>query len=74
MMKTVATKTPGSYGVALDKHEKNAWVEDPVLSGAQLEHYKYPGPDQQPKQSSPYLAAVMRASRSVRLSPQGRPY
>lgn len=38
-----ATKNPGSFGVALDKAEKHAWVVNTGLG--ELQRYNYPGPD-----------------------------
>jgi hypothetical protein len=45
MTKLFATKTPGSFGVALDRRETHAWVENPGLSKGQLKRFDYPGPD-----------------------------
>lgn len=66
--------TAGDYAVALDKHEKRAWVEDPAASANQLLQYKYPGPDPQPKSS---LSVPGGGYAGVALSPaapQGKPY
>jgi sugar lactone lactonase YvrE len=51
MTNLFATKTPGSFGVALDKHEKHAWVENSSASTGQLQQYKYPGPAKRAKQT-----------------------
>ncbi len=51
MTNLFATKTPGAFGVALDKHEKHAWVENSNASAGQLQQYKYPGPHRRAKQS-----------------------
>jgi len=69
-----ATETPGSYGVALDKREKNAWVEDPSISGAQLERFKYPGPDKRAKQVFAVPGGGYAGVALSPASPQGRPY
>jgi hypothetical protein len=45
MSNLFATRNPGSLGVALDRREKHAWVENPGLSSGQLQRYVYPGPD-----------------------------
>lgn len=43
MMNLFATKSSGSFGVALDKAENHAWVANPGLG--ELQRYNYPGPD-----------------------------
>ena len=45
MTNLFATKNPGSFGVALDKSENRAWVENGGLTAKQLQRYNYPGPD-----------------------------
>lgn len=74
MTNQFATQAPGSFGVALDKHEKRAWVENPNASAGQLQEYKYPGPDKAAKQS---IAVSGGGYAGVALSPaahQGAPY
>ncbi len=74
MTKTFATGTPGAYGIALDKHEKNAWVENPSLSSGQLQQYKYPGPDKQAKHAMTVSGGGYAGVALSPASPQGRPY
>ena len=66
--------TPGAFGVALDRSEKNAWVENPGASSGQLQQYKYPGPDKAPKHS---ITVPGGGYAGVALSPPaaaGEPY
>jgi DNA-binding beta-propeller fold protein YncE len=74
MTKLFGTQKPGSYAVALDKREKNAWVENPGATSYQLLQYKYPGPDSRPKRG---ISITGGGYAGVALSPaamQGRPY
>jgi len=74
MTNLFATKSPGSFGVALDRRQMHAWVENPGLSAGQLQEYKYPGPDKKPKQS---ITVSGGGYAGVAVSPaatQGAPY
>jgi len=74
MTNVFATQSAGAFGVALDKHEHNAWVENGSLSGGQLQRYHYPGPDKRAKES---ITVPNGGYSGVALSPsapQGAPY
>jgi len=69
-----ATQHPGSFGVALDRREDHAWVENPGLSAHQLKQYVYPGPDKRPQKA---FTIPGGGYSGVALSPaaaQGKPY
>lgn len=74
MTNLFATQTPGSFGVALDKGEKHAWVENPALSSGQLQQYIYPGPDKHPKQSVTVTGGGYAGVALSPAAPQGSPY
>jgi hypothetical protein len=72
MTNLFATGMPGSFGVALDKREKHAWVEN--AGYGLLQRYKYPGPDAQAQESitvpnGGYVGVAVSPA-----SPQGAPY
>jgi hypothetical protein len=69
-----ATKNPGSFGVALDRREKHAWVENPGVSSGQLQQYKYPGPDKHPKKSITVPSGGYAGVAVSPAAPQGSPY
>jgi hypothetical protein len=69
-----ATKNPGSFGVALDKREKHAWVENPALSAGQLQRYAYPGPDARATQSITVPGGGYAGVALSPAAPQGHPY
>ncbi|MBV8067341.1 MAG: hypothetical protein JO113_05150 [Candidatus Eremiobacteraeota bacterium] len=74
MTNLFAKKHAGSFGVALDKREKHAWVENPSLSTRQLQRYVYPGPD---KHAIEGLTVTGGGYAGVAVSPpapQGAPY
>lgn len=74
MTKIFAAKTSGSFGVALDRRERHAWVENPGLSAGQLQRWKYPGPDKKPSAS---ITVPGNGYAGVAVSPpapQGKPY
>ncbi|MBV9334117.1 MAG: hypothetical protein JO146_08920 [Candidatus Eremiobacteraeota bacterium] len=74
MSRLFATQSPGAFGVALDKHEHNAWVENGSLSAGQLQRYHYPGPDKAAKES---ISVPNGGYAGVAVSPpapQGAPY
>ena len=74
MTNLFATQSPGAFGIALDKHEHNAWVENGSLSGGQLQRYHYPGPDKHAKES---ISVPNGGYAGVAVSPpapQGAPY
>lgn len=68
------TQTPGSFGVALDRHEKHAWVENSSSSTGQLQQYKYPGPDKHAKQSIAVTGGGYSGVAVSPAAPQGAPY
>lgn len=74
MTKPFANQLGGAFGVALDKAEKIAWVEDPALSAGQLLEYRYPGPDKQPKQAISVPGSGYSGVALSPAAPQGRPY
>ncbi|MBV8532053.1 MAG: hypothetical protein JO104_12115 [Candidatus Eremiobacteraeota bacterium] len=74
MTKLFATKTSGSFGVALDKHEKHAWVENPARSAGQLQRYAYPGPDKRALESITVPGGGYAGVAVSPASPQGKPY
>jgi DNA-binding beta-propeller fold protein YncE len=69
-----ATQSEGAFGIALDKREKTAWVENPSLNSGQLQEYKYPGPDKQPKQSVTVTGGGYAGVALSPAAPEGRPY
>ncbi len=74
MTNLFATKNPGSFGVALNKGETQAWVENPGLSSKQLQLYHYPGPDTKAMKS---ITVPGGGYAGVAVSPaalQGAPY
>jgi hypothetical protein len=74
MTNLFATKTPGSFGVALDKHERHAWVINPGLSAKQLQEYVYPGPDSRWQQTVTIPGGAYEGVAVSPASPQGAPY
>ncbi|MBV9717905.1 MAG: hypothetical protein JOZ77_01180 [Candidatus Eremiobacteraeota bacterium] len=74
MTNLFATKHPGSFGVALDKRENRAWVENPGLSAGQLQEYLYPGPDKGSKQSITVPGGGYAGVALSPAAPQGAPY
>jgi hypothetical protein len=74
MTNLFATKHPGSFGVALDKPEKHAWVENGGVSAGQLQQYHYPGPDKHPRQSITVTGGGYSGVAVSPASPQGGPY
>ena len=74
MTNLFATQTPGSFGVALDKREKQAWVENSGASTGQLQQYKYPGPDKKAKQSITVPGGGYSGVAVSPAAPQGSPY
>ncbi|MGA8575001.1 MAG: hypothetical protein WB609_04840, partial [Candidatus Cybelea sp.] len=74
MTNLFATKHPGSFGVALDKSENRAWVENAGLTAKQLQRYNYPGPDNRATES---ITVPGGGYAGVAVSPaarQGAPY
>jgi hypothetical protein len=74
MTNLFATKNPGAFGVALDNLEKHAWVEDPALSGKQLQRYAYPGPDSRALQEITVTGGGYAGVAVSPSAPQGVPY
>jgi hypothetical protein len=74
MTNLFATKNPGSFGVALDRREKHAWVENPGLSQGQLQRYGYPGPDQRAMESITVPNGGYAGVAVSPAAPQGQPY
>lgn len=74
MTNQFATQTTGSFGIALDKHEKHAWVENSGASTGQLQQYKYPGPDKHAKQSIVVPGGGYSGVAVSPSAPQGKPY
>lgn len=74
MTNLFATKNPGSFGVALDKREKHAWVENPGLGAGQLQRYVYPGPDTRATQSITVPGGGYAGVALSPAAPQGQPY
>jgi hypothetical protein len=74
MTNLFATKHPGSFGVALNKHETRAWVENPGLSAGELQQYIYPGPDKGTKQSITVAGGGYAGVALSPAAPQGLPY
>jgi hypothetical protein len=74
MTNLFATKNPGSFGVALDKREKHAWVENGGLSQGQLQRYAYPGPDKHPMESITVPNGGYAGVAVSPAAPQGAPY
>jgi sugar lactone lactonase YvrE len=74
MTNLFATKTPGSFGVALDKREGHAWVENPALSSGQLQRYDYPGPDKRALQKITVTGGGYAGVAVSPASPPGQPY
>lgn len=74
MTNLFATKTPGSFGVALDKLEKHAWVENPALSSGQLQRYAYPGPDSRALEQITVTGGGYAGVAVRPAAPQGVPY
>ena len=72
MTNLFATGTPGSFGVALDKREKHAWVEN--AGYGLLQRYKYPGPDAHPQQSITVPDGGYAGVAVSPAAPQGAPY
>jgi hypothetical protein len=74
MTNLFATKNPGSFGVALDKLEKHAWVENPALSSGQLQRYAYPGPDSRALEQITVTGGGYAGVAVRPAAPQGVPY
>jgi hypothetical protein len=74
MANLFATKNPGSFGVALDRRQMHAWVENPGVSAGQLQQYRYPGPDKHPKQSITVSGGGYAGVAVSPAAPQGAPY
>jgi DNA-binding beta-propeller fold protein YncE len=74
MSNLFATNHPGSFGVALDKRENHAWVENPGLSNGQLKRYHYPGPDARSTDSITVPGSGYAGVAVSPASPQGLPY
>lgn len=74
MTNLFATKNPGSFGVALDKRENRAWVENPGLSTKQLQRYAYPGPDSRASESITVPGGGYSGVALSPAAPQGAPY
>jgi hypothetical protein len=74
MTNLFATKTSGSFGVALDKSEKHAWVENPGVTAGQLQQWVYPGPDTHAKQSITVPGGGYAGVAVSPPAPQGLPY
>lgn len=74
MTNLFATKSPGSFGVALDKRERHAWVENPGLSNGQLQRYKYPGPDARALEKITVTGGGYAGVAVSPAAPQGAPY
>lgn len=74
MTNVFATQSAGAFGVALDKHEHNAWVENGSLSGGQLQRYHYPGPDKRAKESITVPNGGYSGVAVSPSAPQGAPY
>lgn len=74
MTNLFATKAPGSFGVALDKREGHAWVENPALSNGQLQRYDYPGPDKRALQKITVTGGGYAGVAVSPPAPQGAPY
>jgi hypothetical protein len=74
MTNLFAMKNSGSFGVALDKREKHAWVENPSLGAGQLQRYVYPGPDTRATQSITVPGGGYAGVALSPAAPQGKPY
>ena len=74
MTNLFATKNPGSFGVALNKRENRAWVENPGLSAKQLQRYAYPGSPGRPMESITVPGGGYAGVAVSPAAPQGAPY
>jgi hypothetical protein len=74
MTNLFATKHPGSFGVALSRREKHAWVENPGVSSGQLQRYAYPGPDRRPQEAITVPGGGYAGVAVNPAAPQGAPY
>jgi|HubBroStandDraft_4_1064222.scaffolds.fasta_scaffold00017_23 hypothetical protein len=74
MTSLFATKNPGSFGVALDKSENRAWVENAGLTAKQLQRYNYPGPDSRATESITVPGGGYAGVAVSPAAPQGAPY
>lgn len=74
MSKRFATQSSGAFGVALDRRERHAWVENPGVSSGQLQRWKYPGPDKRPSQAITVPGNGYSGVAVSPASPQGKPY
>ncbi len=74
MTNLFATQHPGSFGVALDRREEHAWVENPGLSVHQLKQYDYPGPDKRPQKAFTIPGGGYAGVALSPAAPQGKPY
>ena len=72
MTNLFATGMPGSFGVALDKREQHAWVENAAYG--LLQRYRYPGPDAHPKESITVPNGGYAGVAVSPAAPQGAPY
>ncbi|MGC1380806.1 MAG: hypothetical protein WA814_07255 [Candidatus Baltobacteraceae bacterium] len=74
MTNLFATQNPGSFGIALDKRETQAWVENAGLSAKQLQLYGYPGPDKRAMKSLTVPGGGYAGVAVSPAAPQGAPY
>ncbi|MBV9028352.1 MAG: hypothetical protein JO311_07005 [Candidatus Eremiobacteraeota bacterium] len=69
-----ATQHPGSFGVALDRREEHAWVENPALGAHDLKQFVYPGPDKRPQKAFTVTGGGYAGVALSPPAPQGKPY
>lgn len=72
MSRRFATAQQGSFGVALDRHEKHAWVENAAYG--LLQRYNYPGPDDRSQKSITVPDGGYAGVAVSPPSPPGAPY
>lgn len=74
MTNLFATRHPGSFGVALNKRENRAWIENPGLSAKELQRYTYPGSAGRPMESITVPGGGYAGVAVSPAAPQGAPY
>jgi hypothetical protein len=74
MTNLFATKNPGSFGVALDKREERAWVENPSRSAGQLQSFAFTHVHKKPQQTITVPNGGYAGVAVSPAAPQGLPY
>ena len=67
-----ATTDSDPFAVALDKHEKHAWVED--TGTGDLQHWTYPGPDAKPLSQFAVTGGAYAGVAASPAAPPGAPW